>query len=244
MKRPLVLAHRGANNVSPENTLPAFRKAVELGADGVELDVQRTADDALVIFHDERLERTTNGSGRVTEHTLAEIRALDAGAWFGNEWAGEHVPTLDEVFDALPENAVVNVELKRQAWRSDGLERAFVAWLAQRTRRQTVLVSSFNPALLWRLRRTLPHLPLGFLYGPEKPRWPCRLWMRSAFPFDALHPHDSLVTPQLVDWAHRRGLRVHVWTVNDPERARELAGMEVDAIITDVPDVIAGALPG
>lgn len=245
MKRPLILAHRGANRGAPENTLAAFRRAWDLGADGVELDVRRTADNALVILHDERLERTTGGFGRVSDHTLAEIRALDAGAWFGPEWAGERVPALDEVFDALPETAVVNVELKQEGWRNEGLEAAFLAFLARRLPGHPVIVSSFNPGVLWRLHRASPNLLLGFLYDARTPAWIRRTWKWWIMPaVGAIHPHESLVTPRLVAWAHGRGMRVHVWTVNDPERARELAHMGVDALITDVPDIIACALPG
>jgi len=131
MKRPLILAHRGAQRIAPENTLPAFIEAIALGADGVELDVQRTADDVLVVAHDEYLGRTISGAPteRLTSMTWHEVRQRDAGAWFGTSWRGIRPPSLDEVFDALPETAFVNIELKRSAWQSDGLEKAALHFL-------------------------------------------------------------------------------------------------------------------
>src|SRR5262245_679720 len=115
----LVIAHRGASGTCPENTLAAFRRAVEVGADMIELDVQLTRDDAVVVMHDWTLDRTTDGSGAVGERALDELRPLDAGRWFAPEFAGERVPTLAAVLDAVP--IPINVELKPRG--EDGLER-------------------------------------------------------------------------------------------------------------------------
>ena len=109
---PLIIAHRGDLSTAPENTLPAFQRAWDAGADGVELDVRVTRDGKLVVFHDRTLERTSNGRGPVSNFTLTEIRSLDVGSWFGPAFKGETAPTLDEVFESLPHDYLINVEMK------------------------------------------------------------------------------------------------------------------------------------
>ncbi len=246
MKHPLILAHRGAQRIAPENTLPAFAEAMALGADGIELDVQQTADGILVVAHDEYLGRTISGSPteRLTSMTWHEVRQRDAGAWFGPPWRGTPPPTLDDVFDALPERAFVNIELKRTAWQSDGLEKATLHFLQRRNLWHRVIVSSFNPAILARLRRAAPHLKVGLLYAPDLPLPLRRGWARYVLRPAALHPHVSQVTADLVATAHRHGQQVNVWTVNDPQDIRRMAMLGVDAIITDVPDIAKAALEG
>jgi glycerophosphoryl diester phosphodiesterase len=126
--RPLILAHRGASRIAPENTLVAFCLALEQGADGLELDVQLSRDGVPVVFHDSELSRTTDGRGRISEKTLAELRTLDAGKWFDPRFAGERIPTLEEVFEAFGDRALYNIELKAFGVQDDGLVQAVVAW--------------------------------------------------------------------------------------------------------------------
>lgn len=239
---PLNLAHRGARTIAPENTLPAVTRAIAAGADGVEIDVQRTRDGELVVIHDETLETTTDGTGVVREHTLDELERLDAGAWFDAEWAGTRIPTLDEIFDALPESAVVNIELKRASWRSDGLEEATLQFLRRRDVWNRVIVSSFNPLALWRLRTAAPQLRLGLLYQPTMPFLLNRAWPRWFLPLAALHPFHAQVTSTFVERMRAGGLDVNTWTVNEPARMCELIDIGVNAIITDVPDILADVL--
>lgn len=242
MTRPLNLAHRGASTVAPENTLPAFERALALGADGIELDVQQTRDGALVVIHDETLERTTNGKGYVRSYTLAELKQLDAGAWLAPEWAGTRIPTVDEVFDTLPTTAVVNLELKGVSWKSAGLEAATLALIRRRALWDRVIVSSFNPVALWRLRHAAPQLRLGLLFAPAMPLPLARAWARHLLPLAALHPMAAMVTPRLIAASHDAGLDVNVWTVNEPAQMRTLIDQGVDGIITDVSDALAAVL--
>ena len=125
----LNLAHRGARRVAPENTLPAFERALEMGADGCELDVQLSADGHLFVFHDIMLDRMTDGSGPATSFPLAALKEFDAGSHFNEAWRGTPIPTLDEVFDTLPDDAFVNIELKRDINERDGLEEAIVEFI-------------------------------------------------------------------------------------------------------------------
>ena len=167
--RPLNLAHRGASAVAPENTLSAFRRAMELGADGVELDVQLSADGALVVCHNYWVDQTSNGHGPIAAQKLAELKQLDFGGWFGPQFIGEPIPTLDEVFDGLPPSALINVELKSESLRSNGLEAAVAGLIARRGAHHRVIVSSFNPVALWRMHRLDPRIKTGLLYAPNLP---------------------------------------------------------------------------
>lgn len=230
----LNLAHQGARREAPANTLPAFARAMELGADGTELDVQLSADGQLFVLHDTTLEGTTDGRGPACRLPLAALKELDAGSAFGAAWRGTRIPTLDEVFDTLPDHAFVNIELKRLTARSDGLEEAIVAFIARRNVASRVVVSSFNPVILWRLRHQ--PFPLGLLYAPDMPSWLRYGQSRHFLRLDALHPHYSQVRAPLPS------LPINSWTVNEPDEMKRLLDLKVNAIITDVPDVLAGVI--
>jgi glycerophosphoryl diester phosphodiesterase len=240
--RPLNLGHRGARSLAPENTLAGMAVAMQVGAHGVEFDVQRTADGHLVVFHDDDLKRICSVDGRIVASTLAQLRELDAGRHFGPQFAGELIPTLNEVIETLPAHAFLNIEAKRFRFRSDGLE----AGIAQAFRRYNLLgrciVSSFNPVLLWRLRRIDRTIPLGLLYAPDLPFGFNRGWPRWLLRLKALHPHFEQVTPKLVQQAHARGQQINTWTVNEPAEMRRLIDLGVDSIITDRPDLLAEIL--
>lgn len=240
--QPLNLGHRGARGMAPENTLASMKAGMAAGADGVEFDVQRTADGHLVVFHDDDLKRICGVGGRVVTSTLAQLRELDAGRHFGPQFAGELIPTLDEVIETLPASAFLNIEAKRFRLRSDGLE----AGLAEVIRRHNVLgrclVSSFNPVLLWRLGRMDRTIPLGLLYAPDLPFGFNRGWPRRLLRLAALHPYQEQVTPKLLQQVHARGQQLNTWTVNDPAEMRRLIDLGVDGIITDRPDLLSALL--
>lgn len=231
-RTPLVLGHRGASAYAPENTLAAFELAARHGADGIEFDVQLTADGWPVVIHDSRVDRTTNGCGQVPKLSLAELRSLDAGD-------GQVVPTLDEVFEQLGQRfLLLNVEIKRSGLRSRGIE----ATVADRIRvyhlEDRTIVSSFSPRSLWLARRHLSsQTPVALIRAPGWLKY-C-YWL---FDGEADHPHHSMVNEKYMVWARKRGYRVHVWTVDDPVEAVRLADLGVHAIISNKPDVILAAL--
>ena len=236
----LVFGHRGALAQAPMNTLAAFDCALQQGADGIELDVQLSKDGHLVVIHDTTVDATTDGRGHVADMTLAELKQLDAGAWFSADYKGERIPTLDDVFDAFGDKLLINVEIKSSpAWgyRADKL-------LAECVRRhgmsERLIVSSFDPALLGGLRQMMPTAMLGFLYQPDMPAshyLPLkRLWHQ------ARHPRQDMVDQGYMNWARAQRYFVNVWTVNDGARALELSRLGVNAIITDEPAAIIGAL--
>lgn len=240
--KTLNIGHRGARGLAPENTLAGMRAAMAAGADGVEFDVQRTVDGCLVVFHDDDLKRICNVRGRIVTSTLAELRELDAGRHFGPKFAGELIPTLDDVLETLPARAFVNIEAKRFRFRSDGLE----AGIADAFRRHSLagrcVVSSFNPVLLWRLGRMDRSIPLGLLYAPDEPPGLNRGWPRYLLRLAALHPYHGQVTPELLQKTHARGQQVNTWTVNEPDDMRRLLDLGVDSMITDRPDLLTEIL--
>lgn len=234
--RPLVFAHRGACKVAPENTLPAFEAALRLGADGVELDVQYSSDSKLVIHHNPRLDGTTNGEGRVTSHTLAELRGLDAGSWFDPKFAGTKIATLDEVLDLLKGKLFVNIEIKALDQATMGLGVDVVKAVRDHAMEDQVVVSSFNPLALRRTKMAGPEIEAGLLLAPDLPGWTRWGFTRGYSKADGLHPESPMVDDAYMARAARLNMPVRVWTVNEPAEMQRMIDLGVDAIITDYPE--------
>jgi glycerophosphoryl diester phosphodiesterase len=240
--RTLNIAHRGASAAAPANTLAAFEKAIELGADGIELDVQLSADGVPVVVHDATVDATTDGSGRVAEMTLAQLKQLDAGSWFDPAFASERIPTLKEVLETMGSRLLLNIELKSTSPCDGGLEKAIVAQVRHHRLDERVFFSSFNPFSLRRIKRIAPHIPVGLLYVPSLPLPLYQVLLTALVPHEACHPGYATVDVRYVAWAQRRGYRVNVWTVDDPDEMRRLIRLGVDGIITNVPDVLRHVL--
>jgi len=243
-ERPLNIGHRGASAAAPQNTLAAFRKAIELGADGVELDAQLSAEGGVVVIHDFVVETTTDGAGRVADKTLAELKALDAGSRFSSEFAGERIPTLAQVFETIEDKLLVNVELKDFDSFGGKLEAPVLEVVRQHAMEKRVLFSSFNPFVLRAIQRLAPDIPAGLLYREDMPIHLRRAWLAPFIPHQARHPRFPMVTEATVQWCHARGLRVNTWTVDEPAEMRRLVALRVDGIITNKPDVLREVLAG
>ncbi len=235
-----VVAHRGASGHAPENTMAAFRRAVELGAGFIETDLQLSRDAHFVALHDTSLERTTNGRENVHDFTLAELQRLDAGSWFSPEFAGERIPTLDEILQFARQTGVVfYLEIKVSGvW---GTEHALVAALTEAGMLERVVVLSFDLATLTQLHRRNPAVLTGYLLD-----WPYPDTLERAARAGArqLAPRADLVTPRLIEQARGAGLPVVTWTVNEPAQMRHLAALGVHGIMTDYPDRLQAALAG
>lgn len=231
--RPLVIAHRGASGYRPENTLPAYELAVEMGADMIEVDLHRTRDGAIVVTHDEDL-GGLGGVGEIADATLDDVRALDAGG-------GERVPTLDELLDRFGARVPFNLEIKRGTVADyPGIEAAALSAVERRGLVGRTLFSSFYDPVLARLRALSPQIRLGLLVSPRFPdAWAARARRVGA---EALHPEVTLVTPGLVEAAHAEGLAVHVYTVDAPGELARVAGLGVDGIFTNFPDRLRALL--
>jgi len=242
-----VIAHRGASGDAPENTLAAFRKAVEAGAGFIETDLQLSRDARLVALHDDTLDRTTNGLGPVSAKTVEELRKLDAGAWFSSDssrgdgprsFAGERIPTVQEIL-AFAREHDIGLYLEMKAPVVSGSEHAIVGALRSGNEITRSVVLSFHLGVLSQVRRLEPLIVTGYLYSAEVPDAVAVAQAVGAGTRQLL-PRADLITPELVAEAHRKDLRVVAWTVNAPEQAKALAAAGVDGIITDFPgEVIA-----
>jgi glycerophosphoryl diester phosphodiesterase len=232
IRTPLVLGHRGASAYAPENTLAAFELAVGQGADGIEFDVQLSADGWPVVMHDSRVERTTNGHGEVAKLSLSELRSLDAGD-------GRPPPTLDEVFDFVGRRlSLLNVEIKGFGARTHGIEEAVAECILSHGLVDQTIVSSFDPRVVRCARRLLPRQTLvGLIRAPGLLK--LTRWLVQS---DTDHPHHSLIDEAYMRWARKRGFHVYAWTVDEPTEAARLARLGVDAIISNKPDLIRTAL--
>jgi glycerophosphoryl diester phosphodiesterase len=231
---PIVVAHRGASGEAPENTLAAFRLAVAQGARYVECDVHLSADGAPVVIHDEKVDRTTNGTGDVARLSLAELRALDAGGWLGRSFAGEQLPTLAEALETCAGKARMFVELKR----GGGVALVDAALTAIERAACDVAVISFGPEEVRVVAQRRPDLPLGFLIGRATlAQHGLERALRAAREMGAsfFSPQQDSVDGTLIDAAHAVGLPVSVWTVDDAARMTELADLGADAITTNLP---------
>lgn len=232
MRTPWIIAHRGASGHAPENTFAAFERAVQLGAGFIETDLQLTRDARFVAIHDASLERTTNGRGAVRDHTLAELRQLDAGMWFDRQYMDQRIPTLDEILEfASQQDVVFYLEIKYDsAW---GMHHALVGALGKAENAARTIVISFDPATLASVRRLEPAIMIGLLVedATGDP-------VKAALEVGArqLCPRADLVTPELVERAHRADLHVVAWTINDADKMRAAIDTGVDGIMTDLPD--------
>jgi len=233
--RPAIIAHRGASLYAPENTLPAFELAVRQKADAIELDAKLTADHHVVIFHDQTLERTTGVKGRVIDSKLADLRRLDAGSHFDVAYRGEPVPTLDEVFDLVGKQTFINVELTNYASPTDQLPEKVAECVTKHGVADRVFFSSFNPLALLRVHRLLPKPPIGLLALEGNQGALARSWLGYLMRYQSLNPALNDTHKNLVEKVHRRGCRILVYTVNQPEDIRRLFEMGVDGIFTDDP---------
>ena len=233
----LVIAHRGASGHAPENTLAAFRKAVSLGAAFIETDLQLSRDAHFVAIHDATVDRTTSGHGPVHDLTLAELRRLDAGSWFGSEFAGERIPTLEEILDFSKKHDVVfYLELKPSG--SWGGEHALIGALRESGEIPRAVVISFDVAILESLRKIEPTLMTGVLYEGRIDRPVERAVEIGA---RQLAVRGDLVTPALLAAARKKDLQVVCWTVNQPAHMRLLIDAGVDGIMSDYPDRLVAA---
>ena len=235
----LVFGHRGAMAYAPMNTLAAFELAYKQGAAGIELDVHCSKDGHPVIVHNFTLDETTNGEGAVSGKSLAELKTLDAGGWYADDFAGEPIPSLDEVFESLGKKLLINIEIKSILPNTDGLEQATADCIQRHQMQARVLVSSFSPYALQRFKRILPTVMTGFLYASEAQT--DIQAVAADIPHQARHPHHNMVDETYMRWAKANHYYVNTWTVNSPERARELKKLGVNAVITDCPDMIMAA---
>lgn len=233
--KPLVWAHRGASGCAPENTLAAFQKAVDLGADGVELDIQLTKDDQIVVIHDETIDRTSDGKGWVKDYTLEELRAFNYNRT-KPEYKHADIPTMREVFELLkPTGLFINIEIKTGVVFYEKIEEKILALTKEMGMEDRVCYSSFNHYTVTRIHELKPDAEVGFLYadGPiDMPSYGVKHGV------NALHPAlYNLQYDGFVKECKEKGLKLNVWTVNERPYMEMCCQYGVDAIITNYPDI-------
>jgi len=221
--------------LAPENTLPSFELAFSHHADAIELDAKLSKDGYVVVIHDQTVDRTTDGTGRVDQITLFELKKLDAGAFFGNEYAGVRIPTLDEVFESVGHKLFVNVELTNYKSSDDALVENVVEVVKRHNMAERVLFSSFLPKNLVKSRVLLPQTPVALLCLPGFMGILSRSIFSRHFSPEIIHPYLKDVNKRYVELEHRAGRRVHVWTVNNEADIQRLKKEGVDGIFTDNP---------
>jgi glycerophosphoryl diester phosphodiesterase len=231
----VVMAHRGASAVAPENTLISYKKAIDMGADYAELDVRRTKDGAIVLMHDKTVKRTTGVSGFVWDFTIEELKKLEAGSWFGEEFRGEPIPTLEEVIRLVKGRMKLNIEVKISE-NEPGIAQRVVDIVRSEDFGQECIITSFDRETVKTFKAIAPDLRTGMIFDKE--------YRSDVFEgnWDILSSNYELVDETFMRLARDSGKKTYVWTVNDREEMLRLIGLGVDGIITDKPDLLKSVL--
>lgn len=239
MRKAKIQAHRGACGYAPENTLPAFQMAVDMGADGIECDIHFSKDGHFIVCHDETIDRTSDGEGLISDLTLEEIKSHDFGVKFDEKFKGTTAPTLEEMLDVVKNMSVINIEIKEFGKDRDNgaILDKFYEILKEYGIVEKTIVSSFHVNMLKLLKERHPDMYTCLLY----------IDMKQAAAFsesigcNAIHPYFGKLSPASIRSAHKRGMQVNCWTVNAEEDIRRMVRYGCDGIITNYPDIAAKA---
>lgn len=243
----MVQAHRGASGYAPENTLDSFQMAVDMKADGIECDIHLSKDGVFVVCHDETIDRTSDGTGKIAEMTYAEISKHNFGCKFHPHYFRPErfltAPTLEQMLDVVKDMKVINIEVKAFAGDEEKALNDFYAILEKYGIVDRVIVSSFNVGILKRLKALHGDVFTGYLYHPgvKSDVFECFPWeaaVQTALDHncDAIHPEINSLTREVVDDAHAHGLKVNCWTANKREAVEKAMAIGCDGIITNYPD--------
>jgi len=225
----IITAHRGASGWAPENTLAAFKKAIDMGSDYSELDVHLSKDGEVVLLHDSELDRTTDGEGGMWNYTLAELKKLDAGSWFSAEFAGEPLPTLREVIRAVKGKMKLNIEIKISGNEPDIAEKVVEIVRAENFIDEC-MITSFDKAAVVRCKKIAPEIKTGFIFNEKN----TEDYLNGSW--EILSCKYTVVNQDFVAGARKAGKRIHVWTVNEKDMMKKIIAFGVDGIITNYPD--------
>ncbi|MFS0594718.1 glycerophosphodiester phosphodiesterase [Cytobacillus horneckiae] len=233
----MIFAHRGLSGRYPENTMAAFEAALQTGAHGIELDVQLSKDGQLVIIHDEEVNRTTDGTGYIRDFKYEDIKQLDAGSWFNKSSYGIAIPTLDEVFEwATKQNnhLMINVELKNDVIRYEGMEEKVLALINRYGISDRIILSSFNPESLRKIRMLDSDIQIGYLIlGMQKNA----VTVAENIGANAIHCEAVFALSEYGQKAIERGLPLRVYTINTLSEGEKLLAAGTEVIMTDYPDL-------
>ncbi|MGE5473859.1 MAG: glycerophosphodiester phosphodiesterase [Ignavibacteriales bacterium] len=230
-----IFAHRGLSSKAPENTMSAFKKALDFDIDGIEFDVHLTKDNQIVVIHDEILGRTTNGTGFIKDYTYSDLSKFDAGGWFNHSYQGEKIPRLEEVIELLyKKDIIINIELKNSLIEYDGLEEKVLKIISEYGIKDKTIISSFNHYSIRRMRDLDKQIQTAILcagisYNPGD-------YIKSIGAND-VHS-DICINSKYVNLLHENGFKIRCYTVNDVEVFKLLNEFGVDAVFTDKADVL------
>lgn len=228
------IAHRGASGIAPENTLTAFKTAIEIGVDAIELDLHGTVDDQIVVIHDPTLDRTTNLNGLIKQITLNKIKHVDAGSWFDKKFKGEPIPTLSEVLTFAADKTISVLEIKDTT-----ITKRVVEIVREMDVLNQVIIISFDFSTIETVRSVEPKISTGLLIGGRNGNvCPIQLCQKlSLIGSNILNVHHELITPEFAYEVRRRGITLWCWTVDDIDRIRELLSYGVQGITSNYPDI-------
>ncbi len=239
--KPLVFAHRGGKKWAPENTLSAFKRSVEAGVDGIELDIHKCKSGELVVIHDDTLERTTSGSGLVKDKTWSELKTLDCGSWYSPEFKGERLPLLSDVLSLVNGQLTINIEIKNCPMNYPGIADDLLAMLKDYKYPDKIIISSFDHKVLHEIATKSKRYKLAMLGDSviaDLPKYARTVGSQN------WNPAFDCVRQDTVADAHKNGLTVNTWTVNDKEGWNKARVLKVDTIITDDPVGLKAYLAG
>ncbi len=244
----LVISHRGANKYAPQNTLPAFKRAVEIGCDGFETDVHITKDGKIVLCHNYTIDETSNGQGLISNKTLAELKSYDFGSYFNKRFEGTEIPTIDEFlsFVETTDISVLNIEIKSPKENETAIVRETIKAVKEHNLFDKLLISSFDPKLLVEAKQIDKNCKTGYLYSPTNAITYRIMWQPFKFAksidCDAIHPHFIYVNKKYAEAAKQAGLMLNPWIVDSETMINKMLDCKVDGIITNYPDVTSGLI--
>lgn len=243
IRTPIVVAHRGASAYAPENTLSAIKKAITMGVDMIEIDVQLSKDKQVVVMHDLSVDRTTNGNGRVRDLLFDEIRKLDAGSWFSSEFAGEKVPTLEEVIETVKGKCKLLIEVKRVKTSKPEIEAKIIQLINKHNAHNWCIVQSFESEVVKNIQALDNSIECHKLVTMNISVLPLHVDSRiktgTIYKYktvQSINPYFKMLNKRKVDKIHSRGQKIITWTVNEKQDMKRMIEMGVDGIITNYPD--------
>ncbi|WOQ72732.1 glycerophosphodiester phosphodiesterase family protein [Bacillus stratosphericus] len=229
-----IIAHRGSSSAAPENTIAAFDVAVEQGADYIELDVQMTMDQHVVVIHDDTVDRTTNGNGLVKSYKLDQLKKLDAGSWFDQQYTNERIPTLQEILERYSQRIGILIEIKHPK-RQIGIEKAVARIINRFAYSRHIIIQSFDVHALQRIKAFAPSLRTALIIKPDVFKLTKRkLTTYSSFA-NGLNMKKTMINRWWIDRIHTFGMDVFIWTVKDQKTADRIKKYPIDGVVTDNP---------
>ncbi len=244
MSAPLIISHRGANKYAPQNTLPAFEAALEIGTDGFETDLHITKDGHVVICHNYTIDETSDGEGKISDMTLEQLKSHDFGSYFSKEFKETKIPTIDEFLSLIEKTdiEILNIEIKPPKQKETAIVRETIKAVKEHGLFDKLLISSFSPDILKEAKQIDKNCRTGFLYGPNSPTTPFVAWRIFSYVkslgCEAVHPHFIFVNKKYIKKAHEAGIKVNPWTIDLPEIIDNMIKWGADGIITNLPDVV------